>query len=82
MRYIPNDGKRHAQRHAFVLANNLIPKLKQQGITEQELWEAVKSECTRLKSTQRANVTRSRVPRNRKPYFEYEGLLTHYPYDK
>ena len=41
----PNtDSKRHAQRHAFSLASKLVPKLKKQGISEDALWESVKSE--------------------------------------
>lgn len=41
----PNtDGKRHAQRHAFAIASQLIPRFNQRGISESDFWHAIKAD--------------------------------------
>ena len=40
----PNtDSKRHAQRHAFALASQLIPRFNERGISESDFWHAIKA---------------------------------------
>ena len=43
MNHTDTNGKRHAQRHAFALALQLIPLFNQRGITEADFWEAIKA---------------------------------------
>ena len=38
------DGKRHAQRHAFALASQLIQRFNPRGITEADFWASVKAD--------------------------------------
>lgn len=39
-----NEARRHAQKHCFALANQLLPRLKARGITENDLWDAIKAD--------------------------------------
>lgn len=40
----PNtDGRRHARRHAFALASQLIPRFNERGISESDFWHAIKA---------------------------------------